>query len=699
MLKKLLLIIGSLLGVVILGALFVLFTESGNKIIASFLEKKVNQAEPTLKLDIEKLRLKLSSLDFEAQVNDGSKIKLKGDFSLFKPSLDFKYDVDIKNLHLLKAFVSYPLNGAIATQGTIKGDKKALVIKGTTNVAQSNTSYEALLNDFKPATIALNLQNARLEDLLYLVNQPLYAKGLLEINTNLDVRNLSDLKGQNVLAIEKGSLNVELINKLYKQNIKMPIDFSLESLAKLEGEHALINSNFKSNVININAQKTTFNLKKQELASDYQILIAHLDVLKNIVGANLKGALEIKGQFKGDFNEPNKPLQTDGTINLAHNLLDYEVILENNQVKKLDVSSKDMTLAKLLAVAKQPQYANAPISLEANLSNVAPLEGSLKLSMDKGQVNTMLVNKDFKLNLKGPVSFDFTNETDFKDNKALSDTKFTSTLANLEALKSVYDISSLQLNTPYTLEVPNLAKLQGIINQKLKGSLKLNGNVEQNPKLLKISGNSSLLDGKLDFVFLNNELKANLSHISLLKTLEMLAYPGFFNSSANASLNYNLNTEQGVLNANLIKGQFVKSHFSELINAFANFDITKEVYEDVKISSQINQKRLVSNVDMKSRLTNLSINKGLVDLNKNQMNMLVNAEILKLAFGILLKGDINHPKISLNLNEMARQKAKQAIQKGLKDIMKDDNVKKGLDNLLKDDKLKDKLQQGLKGLF
>ncbi|WP_104760848.1 hypothetical protein [Helicobacter cetorum] len=699
MLKKLLLVIGSLLGIVILGVLFVLFTESGNKIIASFLEKKVNQAEPTLKLDIEKLRLKLSSLDFEAQVNDGSKIKLKGDFSLFKPSLDLKYDVDIKNLHLLKAFVSYPLNGAIATQGVIKGDKKALVIKGTTNVAQSHTSYEALLNDFKPATIALNLQNARLEDLLYLVNQPIYAKGLLEINTNLDVRNLNDLKGQNVLAIEKGSLNVELINKLYKQNIKMPIDFSLESLAKLEGEHALIDTNLKSNAINISATKTAFNLKKKELTSDYQILIAHLDVLKDIIGVNLKGALEIKGQMNSEFNEPNKPLETDGIIHLANSLLDYEVILEDSEVKKLDIISRNMTLAKLLALTKQPQYANASISLEMNLNNVKPLEGSLKLSMDKGQVNTALVNKDFKLNFKEPIHFNLTNDTEFKDNKALSDTRFTSTLANLEALKSVYDISSLQLNTPYILKVPNLAKLQGIINQKLKGSLKLNGNVEQNSKLLKISGNSSLLDGKLDFVFLNNELKANLSHISLLKTLEMLAYPGFFNSSANASLNYNLNTKQGVLNANLIKGQFVKSHFSELINAFANFDITKEIYEDVKISSQINQKRLVSNVDMKSRLTNLSINKGLVDLNKNQMNMLVNAEILKLAFGILLKGDINHPKISLNLNEMARQKAKQAIQKGLKDIMKDDNVKKGLDNLLKDDKLKDKLQQGLKGLF
>ncbi|WP_104748123.1 hypothetical protein [Helicobacter cetorum] len=699
MLKKLLLTIGTLLGVIVLGAYFVLFTESGNKIIALFLEKKVNKAEPTLKLDIEKLRLKFSSLDFEAQVNDGSKIKLKGDFSLFKRNLDFKYDVDIKNLHLLKAFVSYPLNGAIATQGTIKGDKKALVVKGTTNIAQSNTSYEALLNDFKLATIALNLQNARLEDLLYLVNQPIYAKGLLEINTNLDARNLSDLKGQNVLAIEKGSLNVELINKIYHQNIKIPIDFSLESLARLEGEHAFINTNFKSNVVDIDAQRTAFNLKNQELTSNYKLSVTKLEVLKNIIGTNLKGSLEIKGQVKGNFKETNKPIQTDGIINLANNLLDYEVLLDNNQIKKIGIISKNMTLAKLLAVANQPKYADANMSLEANINHLAPLQGDLQLIMDKGQVNNTLVNKDFKLNLKDKITFNFTNSTDFKDNKALSDTKLMSSLANLEALKSVYDISKLQLNTPYSLEVPNLAKLQGIINQKLKGSLSLNGDVEQNSKLLKVTGKSSLLDGKLDFVFLNNDLKANLSHISLLKALEMLAYPGFFNSSANASLSYNLSTQQGTLNANLINGQFVKSQFSDLINTFAQFDITKEIYEDVKISSQINQKRLVSNMDMKSRLTNLSINKGLIDLNKNQINMLVNAEILKLAFGIFLKGDLNHPKIALNLNEMARQKAKQAIQKGLKDIMKDDKVKKGLDNLIKDDKLKDKLQQGLKGLF
>lgn len=235
-----------------------------------------------------------------------------------------------------------------------------------------------------------------------------------------------------------------------------------------------------------------------------------------------------------------------------------------------------------------------------------------------------------------------------------------------------------------------------MINHPLKGSLTLKGDIEQSPKLLKVNGHSNLLDGALDFTLLNKDLKARFSNISTLKALDLFHYPKFFQSIADANLDYDLISKQGVLKANLKNARFLKNTFSDFLYSISQFDITKEIYNDANLVSQINQQRLLSDLSLKSPKTQLKIHNGLLDLNTKQMDMLMDAEILKFIFKMKLQGSMHQPKFSLILNEKAIQ---QNLQQGLKEILKNDTLKKGLDHLLKDDKLKEKLEKGLKGLF
>lgn len=224
----------------------------------------------------------------------------------------------------------------------------------------------------------------------------------------------------------------------------------------------------------------------------------------------------------------------------------------------------------------------------------------------------------------------------------------------------------------------------------------LKGAIEQSPKLLKVSGHSNLLDGALDFTLLNKDLKGRFSNISTLKALDLFHYPKFFQSVADANLDYDLIAKQGVLKARLKNARFLKNAFSDFLYSISKFDITKEIYNDANLVSQINQQRLLSDLSLKSPKTQLKIHNGLLDLNTKQMNMLMDAEILKFIFKMKLQGNMHQPKFSLILNEKAIQ---QNLQQGLKEILKNDTLKKGLDHLLKDDKLKEKLEKGLKGLF
>ncbi|GAA9464718.1 hypothetical protein BTM444_11470 [Helicobacter pylori] len=513
--KKFLYTLLALLLIGLLTTYFILFTEWGNKIIASYIEKKINPNERYL--SVKTFKLRFNSLDFKAQANDDSTLILKGDFSLLKQSVDLNYHIDIKDLRSFKEWIPYPLRGAIITSGNIKGHRKALMIQGVSNVAQSHTAYNALLDDFKLSHLSLNAKDANLEDLLYLINRP--------------------------------------------------------------------------------------------------------------------------------------------------------------------------------------AYANARVSLQADFNSLKPLEGHLILTANNALINNALINQMFHLNLKDTLIFNLSHSSDFKENKAISDTTLTSPLANFTALKSEYLFSVLKLNAPYTLEIPNLAKLYNIYNitnHPLKGSLTLKGAIEQSPKLLKISGHSNLLDGALDFTLLNKDLKARFSNISALKVLDLFNYPKFFQSLADANLDYDLSAKQGVLKARLKNARFIKNSFSDFLYSISKFDITKEIYNDANLISQINQQRLLSNLSLKSPKTQLQIHNGLLDLKTKQMDMLMDAEILKFVFKMKLQGNMHQPKFSLILNEKAIQ---QNLQQGLKEILKNDTLKKGLDHLLKDDKLKEKLEKGFKGLF
>ena len=90
----------------------------------------------------------------------------------------------------------------------------------------------------------------------------------------------------------------------------------------------------------------------------------------------------------------------------------------------------------------------------------------------------------------------------------------------------------------------------------------------------------------------------------------MLYYPEVFNSKANAKVTYNLVKSAGVVNANLINGNFLPNKFSAILNQFAKFDLTKEVYENVDLNSKINKNIINSTIKMKSKLTEISVPKS-----------------------------------------------------------------------------------------
>ncbi|MGB5793037.1 MAG: hypothetical protein WBG68_09300, partial [Poseidonibacter sp.] len=139
--KKLFLGLSALIITTILAIYIVLFTQSGNDFVASYIEKTINKDQKDVGFKINDFTLTMNSINFYATIKNDSKISISGDLELFKKRVDLKYDINIKDLSALQNITKQKLNGPFSTSGTFVGDTVLSQIKGISDIAQSKTNY------------------------------------------------------------------------------------------------------------------------------------------------------------------------------------------------------------------------------------------------------------------------------------------------------------------------------------------------------------------------------------------------------------------------------------------------------------------------------------------------------------------------------------------------------------------------------
>lgn len=471
---------------IFLGLLYgLLFTPTGNSLVSSYIQKSANENINAV-FKVKEFSLTTSKIKFVATIDENSEIDVIGDLALLQKRVDLNYEVNIKDLSKLEKFTKQKLKGSFYTKGTVVGDEKLTKVNGISNIFDSSTSYDIKLKDFKPSDIKFLITNAKIKDILYTLNQPLYANGLISIDGKINNPNIISLDGIISTVITSGEVNNEVVNKAFNQNLMVPLT------------------------------------------------------------------------FKGDI-----------------------------------------------------------------VTNLEP-------------------------------------------NKAVSKIDFFTSMANLLVKKAVVDLTNMNINSDYLLSIPDLINLHDLTQTKMRGSINIDGDIEKTATLMKVSGASMLLDGSLDFTLLNDDLKADIKNIDIQKLNHMMYYPDFFTSKANANLIYNIKKQQGDLVATLLNGQFLPNEFSKLINTFAKFDITREVYKSIDVKSNIDKKIINSTIDMSSDLTQINVTKSEIDLEKSEVDALVKTQLKGVEFDTFITGDLKSPKVSVDTTNLLKLKLKKESEKVIK---------------------------------
>lgn len=421
----------------------------------------------------------------------------------------------------------------------------------------------------------------------------------------------------------------------------------------------------------------TYSIFPKNADINYEVNVADLSVLKAYTKQLLQGPFSTKGSIKGDA----KKMLIKGDGKIKRSKFDYDLALKDLQPQTLKADAS-MKLEEILYLVAQPKYAKADINIKADMKSldISSMGGAVDTNVRNGIVDSILVKRDFNITLP-PTSFKADADTNINNSVAVTKSNIFTTIAKLNTKKSVFDIKSGNLDTDYTAIVSNLNDLYFLTKRKLKGSLKVEGDVKKDKKHLEVTARSDILGGRFDARMVDNKLTSVIKGFQTTALTDMLMMQKIFSSTMNADINYNIKDKKGVLNAELLNGKILPNKMSMLLNQMAQFDITKEVYEKTELQSKINDMVILSDLAMKSSLTDIKSKDALVDLNKNLVDAKLDLMVKEYPVPVAVKGDLNSPKVSVDAKKMLQGKAKAEISKKI------------------DEKLGDKVPEKTKGLL
>lgn len=629
----------------------ILFTNYGNSLVASYIENRVNNEQDKVELKVDKLSFTFKTLDFNARINDNSYLNINGNFELFNRKVDLKYDIKINELEKLKNLLNYDFKGSFFTNGSFVGDEKNSIIKGVSNFASGETNYNINLVDFEINNVILNSKNLKIEEFLSLLNKPIYSKGILNIDTNINNFKSKNINGNLVVNIEKGFLNNEVVNKEFNQTLSSNVSFESKINSTIVQNKAISNINLNSSLFNIIFEKFELNLLNSEYFGEFNLFVKELQKLESFIGKKLKGEFNSKGLLKS----ANNTISVEGFSNILESESNYKIYIKDRALDTLEFKIKDAKVENFLKLLDEPIYAMGDLEASGKINNLKELNGNSLITLKNIKLVNEVINAVYNQNINETIILDSKIDTIFENNSAISNLDTKSNIANLNIKDLIFDFKTSNLVGKYNFISDDLSKLKDFTKTTLKGDIKIDGNIKTNNNKLILDGKSNIAKGNFDFILNDNILNINLKDASMRDLLILINQKDNFDAKVNMKLNYNLFTKKGDLIADFLNGHFLENDFTRLVKQFANTDLTKEVYETSKLNTKIDDKVLTSNLFMQSQRSKIEVNNSKIDLEKNIISAKIDTEIKDNKFSVSLENDLHNPTLSFDLKDVLQK--------------------------------------------
>ena len=572
------------------------------------------------------------------------------------------YNLDIKELGLLKSLMSYSLRGPFSTSGEISGFKDNLEVIGKSDIATSNTSYTANFIELQASKIKLDIKHASLAKLLYMTNQPSYAKATLNAEINIENLDTKKLSGLADIHLINGVLNPSQVKKSFEVSLPKT-SFSFDTKAQFKDTGIDYTLDLHSNLAKLTS-KGILHPEDFEINSKYEVDIKKLSLLKPLIKTSLYGPFS----SRGDINGNKTKLDIKGTSDLAHSATTYKLSLKEFKLNTLELNVKNARLEKLLYLFGEKPYTEGKLALSTKLSSLSPLKGDTKLDITKATVNRSVVRKAFDIKLPY-TRIELHSKAKLNNDKISIQSKLDSNLALITMKDTQYTLKDSSIKSDFNIFFPDLQRLESILDKKLYGELRANGDISKNKKLT-INAHSDIFDGTLDANIVDDDVKLNFKNLHALKVLHMLGYPKVMDAPVNGTLVYNTKTRKGKLDSYFNKANLTRSKMTDLIKGLTRTDLVKERFSKGSLISLINKDVINSDLKMKSKTVNLESKKFIINSKKRLIDARFSLQVKKHHADILVTQSIDAPKVRLDAKSMITPEIEEKVGKEINRFLK-----------------------------
>lgn len=605
--------------VVLLIAIYtILFTSFGNNIVANIAQKKIKESAG-LDVNITHFNLRFSSLELQANIANMADFNLKGTLNPFKLGFDLDYLISLNQNYAKNLGLN--LNQNLSFGGKIQGKASDFTLDGKGYLLGSNVLLNARMYNYNPIALNLDAQNLKVEEILHLLSYPNYAKGFLNAQAKISTQDLKP-DGNIIIKLNTSYINYEAIKKDFSLDLPLNSNPKAEILANVKEDKIYAVSKIYNDYLNLQTQKTLYDISKNALSTDFNLSIPSLAKLEKLTKTRLNGSLGVVGQAS--------------VVNNILSSLNAQVIGLGGEVKaslknnKIFADINEASLEKLLALAGYGALVSG--NLNAKLLN-ADLDFSnfdLEAKINNAKLNTNELKKMAKIELPNTI-FSFDAKANAKNSNIAYNALLASNLLNIKKLQGTYNLKNSELNTDLNAFIDDLSQFSAITGQKLQGKADLTAKAHIiGTQIQNLNANANLADGVIKADSNGKKLDLNIDKLDLSKLFVIAGMPNYASGIVNAKVNLdnidfnNLNGKanleaKGILNAttlsNILNKNFPNNTSYDL-NTKINFKNNIAQFDSVLNSSLADLTKLQGSFDISKMLLNSDFSLKINDFSK-----------------------------------------------------------------------------------
>jgi hypothetical protein len=214
----------------------------------------------------------------------------------------------------------------------------------------------------------------------------------------------------------------------------------------------------------------------------------------------------------------------------------------------------------------------------------------------------------------------------------------------------------------YTLDIPNLAKLESLLGYAYEGDFYARGEMSY-AKYFQVTGISKSFGGMSDFTFEKEGLKIAVDKVHIQNIIKRFSLPSILTANATGHIYYNFFENTLVVNTTLNHAKFLHCKLVEIIYKKSSANMLHEVFDDSSLNLTYHDSILLGDLHLANDQSHIYISNATLHTKKNTIDAYFDFKMQKQEFSGKVYGKLDDPKVNLNMQKLIRYQMDKQVDK------------------------------------